>query len=196
VVNCVGDNVLAEFASAVDAVQGAWAIQQDLKARNALLPAARRMELRIGINVGDVLVQDDQLYGDGVNVAARMEAVADAGGICITGTVYDQVQNKGPLHYEYAGEQRVKNIVHPVRVYWVRMDTEARPQIPIGQPEQILHFSPFHLDVSNGCLWRGKKRIPLMPKDFAVLHTLTGGQVAPVDYSIRCANVSSRCFFR
>src|SRR5712692_2878595 len=116
VVSTAGDSILAEFASVVDAVRCAVGIQQELKTRNANLPADRQMEFRIGINLGDVMVDGDQIYGDGVNIAARLESLADAGGICISGTVYDQIKNKLGLRYEYLGEQTVKNIAKPVRV--------------------------------------------------------------------------------
>jgi adenylate cyclase len=119
VVDSPGDNLLAEFASVVDAVQCAVEIQRALKARNAELPAHRRMEFRIGINSGDVIVEGERIYGDGVNIAARLEGLAEAGGICISGIVYDQVKNKLALGYEYLGEQTVKNIAEPVRVYGV-----------------------------------------------------------------------------
>jgi class 3 adenylate cyclase len=119
VVDSPGDNLLAEFASAVDAVQGALAIQRELKTRNAELPANRQMAYRIGINVDDVVVEGERVYGDGVNIAARLESLAEGGGICISGTVYDQVENKLALQYDYLGEQAVKNISKPVRVYKV-----------------------------------------------------------------------------
>ena len=119
VVDAPGDNLLAEFASAVDAVQCAVEIQRTLKTRNAELPPTRQMEFRIGINVGDVIVEGERIYGDGVNIAARLEALAEGGGICISGTVYDQVENKLALRYEDLGEQTVKNIAKPVRVYRV-----------------------------------------------------------------------------
>ncbi|MEE9610875.1 MAG: adenylate/guanylate cyclase domain-containing protein, partial [Desulfatiglandales bacterium] len=125
VVDSPGDNLLAEFASAVDAVQGAVAIQRELKTRNAELPPHRQMEYRIGINVGDVLVEGVRLYGDGVNIAARLESLADGGGICISGTAYDQVKNKLSLGYEYQGEQAVKNITDPVRVYKIERESET-----------------------------------------------------------------------
>jgi adenylate cyclase len=125
VVDSPGDNLLAEFASAVDAVRGAVEIQRDLQVKNAELPPERRMEFRIGINVGDVVVEGERLYGDGVNIAARLEALAEGGGICIAGTVYDQVENKLPLGYQYVGEQTVKNIAKPVRVYRVRREAES-----------------------------------------------------------------------
>jgi class 3 adenylate cyclase len=114
VVNTAGDSVLAEFASAVDAVQCAVEIQQALAAKNADVPPERKMAFRIGLNVGDVVVEGDQLYGEGVNIAARLEGLAEAGGLCISGTVYDQIKNKVTLAYEYLGERRVKNIAEPV----------------------------------------------------------------------------------
>src|SRR5262245_37907559 len=121
VVDSPGDNLLAEFASVVNAVQGAVEIQQELQRRNAALPPARRMEFRIGINLGDVIVEGERLYGDGVNIAARLEGLAEPSGICISGTVYDHVETKLTLQYEYLGAQVVKNIAKPVRVYRVRL---------------------------------------------------------------------------
>jgi TolB-like protein/class 3 adenylate cyclase len=117
VVDSPGDNLLAEFASAVDAVNCAAEIQRELAERNAELAPERRMEFRIGINVGDVVEDGNRIYGDGVNIAARMEGLAEGGGICISGTAFDQVKNKLHLEYEYLGEQAVKNIKEPVRVY-------------------------------------------------------------------------------
>jgi adenylate cyclase len=125
IVGTAGDSILAEFASAVDAVQCAVDIQRALKPRNADLPAERRMEFRIGLNVGDVIIEGPQIYGEGVNIAARLEALAEGGGICLSGTVYDQVENKLTLNYEYLGEQTVKNIAKPVRVYRVRIEAKA-----------------------------------------------------------------------
>jgi adenylate cyclase len=128
VVDSPGDNLLAEFASAVDAVRGAVAIQKELKARNAELPADRQMHYRIGINVGDVVVEGERIYGDGVNIAARLEGLAEPGGICISGTVHDHIENKLALGYEYIGEQAVKNIIKPVRVYRVQREPRPAPQ--------------------------------------------------------------------
>ena len=119
VVDTTGDNLLAEFASAVDAVNCAVEIQRELAERNTDLPYERKMEFRIGVNVGDVVEEQDRIYGDGVNIAARVEGLADAKGICISGRVYDQVENKLEFSYEYMGEQEVKNIAKPVRVYRV-----------------------------------------------------------------------------
>src|SRR5882757_2266279 len=128
-VNSAGDSVLAEFASVVEAVNCAVEIQSGLKAENADLPAERRMEFRIGVNLGDVMVDGEQIYGDGVNVAARLESLAEPGGICISNTVHDQVSTKLALNYADRGEQAVKNIAKPVRVFRVLLNGEvAVPQ--------------------------------------------------------------------
>ena len=127
VVDSPGDNVLAEFASVVDAVQCAVDIQRELESRNAALPETRRMRFRIGINLGDVIVEGDRLYGDGVNIAARLEGLADGGGICLSGTAYDQIEGKLPFGYEFKGEHAVKNIARPVRVYRLHLDPSAVP---------------------------------------------------------------------
>jgi len=127
VVDATGDNLMAEFASVVDAVQCAVEIQQVLRAKNALLPENRRMEFRIGINLGDVIEEGERIYGDGVNIAARLEGLAEAGGICISGSAYEQIENKLPLRYDYLGEHEVKNIARPVRVYKAQIESEAVP---------------------------------------------------------------------
>jgi adenylate cyclase len=116
-VNSAGDSILAEFASVVEAVNCAVGVQDALKVENANLPPERRMQFRIGVNSGDVMVEGEQIYGDGVNVAARLESLADPGGICISGTVYEQVRDKLTLGYEDRGEQVVKNIARPVHVW-------------------------------------------------------------------------------
>jgi adenylate cyclase len=110
VVDSPGDNLLAEFPSVVEAVQCAVAIQRELRVRNTELPPNRRMEFRIGINLGDVIMDGERIYGDGVNIAARLEGLAEAGGLCISGTVYDQIKTKLALGYEDLGAQAVKNI--------------------------------------------------------------------------------------
>src|SRR2546428_3678283 len=127
VVDSPGDNLLAEFASAVDAVRCAVEVQHELRVRNAELPDHRKMEFRIGINVGDVIIEGERLYGDGVNIAARLEGLAEPGGICISGTVYDQIKNKLALEYEYLGEQGVKNIAEPVRAWRIQDDPGVEP---------------------------------------------------------------------
>jgi adenylate cyclase len=140
VVDSPGDNILAEFVSVVDAVQCAVAVQNELQARNAELPENRKMEFRIGINLGDVIDEEDRIYGDGVNIAARLEALADPGGICISKTAFDQIETKLPLGYEFLGEQDVKNIAKPVGAYRVLMDAEAAGKV-IGElkpkPKQL-----------------------------------------------------------
>jgi adenylate cyclase len=117
VVNTAGDALLAEFASVVDAVQSAVEVQKELEVRNADLPENRRMEFRIGINLGDVIEKEGTIYGDGVNIAARVQSLAEAGSIYISGMVYENIKSKLALGYEYVGEHRVKNITEPVRVY-------------------------------------------------------------------------------
>jgi adenylate cyclase len=121
-VNSAGDSVLAEFASVVEAVNCAVDIQTGLKAENASVQTERRMEFRIGVNLGDVMVEGDQIHGDGVNVAARLESLAEPGGICISRTVHENVKNKLPLNFEDLGEQAVKNIADPIRIYRVLMN--------------------------------------------------------------------------
>ena len=121
VVDIVGDNLLAEFNSAVDAVNCGTEIQQEIAQRNAELPDNRKMQFRIGINVGDVVEENGRIYGDGVNIAARIEGLSDAGGICISGRVFDQVENKLDLKFDFLGEQKVKNIERPIRVYAAKM---------------------------------------------------------------------------
>lgn len=142
-VDSPGDNLLAEFPSVVDAVACAVEIQQALKARNAGLPEHRRMEFRIGINLGDVIIEAERIYGVGVNVAARLEGLAEPGGICLSGTAYDQVEGKVALRYEYLGEQTVKNIAKPVRVYRVRLepaDAARDPMLPATPSLAVLPF--------------------------------------------------------
>ena len=120
IVKLMGDGMLAEFASVVDAVRAAAETQQAVADRNADLPADKRIEFRVGVNLGDVVIDGDDIHGDGVNVAARLEALAEPGGICISGAVYDQVRDRTDLAFEDLGEQEVKNIDRPVRVWrWV-----------------------------------------------------------------------------
>src|SRR5256886_9522767 len=127
IVKTTGDGMLVEFASVVDAVRCAVAVQQAMPERNTGVAAESRIELRIGVNLGDVIVEGDDLYGDGVNIAARIEALADAGGVFVSNTVHDHVRDRLPFLFEDLGEQQVKNIARPVRVYRVR---EASPKSP------------------------------------------------------------------
>ena len=134
VVDAKGDNVLAEFSSVVDAVRCAVQVQKDLTDRNSELPEHRRMAFRIGINLGDVIEEQGTIYGDGVNVAARLEGLAEGGGICISGTAFDHLKNRVSVGYEYQGKQSVKNIPDPVRVYKVLLEPEAAGKV-IGEEE-------------------------------------------------------------
>ncbi|MHC4424329.1 MAG: adenylate/guanylate cyclase domain-containing protein [Planctomycetota bacterium] len=128
-VDLPGDNLLAEFASAVNAVRCAVEIQTELEIKNAELPENRRMEFRIGINFGDVIEEGERIYGDGVNIASRVEGLAEVGGVCIARTVYDQVKNKLALKYEYLGEHTLKNIAEPVQVYRILSAPEAGDKV-------------------------------------------------------------------
>jgi adenylate cyclase len=128
IVKTTGDGLLVEFASVVDAVRCAVEVQQAMPERNTGVAVDNRIELRIGINLGDVIVEADDLYGDGVNIAARVEALADAGGVFVSNTVHDHVRDRLPFAFEDLGEQQVKNIARPVRVYWVR------PEGPLPNP--------------------------------------------------------------
>jgi adenylate cyclase len=127
VVNTWGDAVIAEFSSVVEAVQCAIETQQELSSHNEELPEEQRMNFRIGINLGDVMLEGDDVYGDGVNIAARLQELAEPGGILISGPVYDQVHNKLSIGFERLGEQNLKNVAHPVTGYRV-VQGGAAPQ--------------------------------------------------------------------
>jgi adenylate cyclase len=130
IVDMPGDNILAEFGSAVSGVEAALAIQAELAKRNAGLPEPRRMSFRIGVNLGDLVVEGDRIYGDGVNVAARVEALAHAGGICVSGKVHEEVRRKLELAFEDLGEHELKNIAGSVRVYRIIADGPAASADP------------------------------------------------------------------
>jgi class 3 adenylate cyclase len=127
VFNTAGDAILAEFPSAVDAVRCATEVQAALRTRNDHIPPDQRIVFRIGINLGDVIVQDGDLLGDGVNVAARIQTVAEPGGICISGSVYDQIQNKLSLQFRQMGEQTFKNIAQPIRTFSIADSADGAP---------------------------------------------------------------------
>ena len=127
VIKLMGDGVLAEFASAVEAVACAVEIQEDLAERNAEVPESRRLLLRIGINLGDIIVDGDDLFGDGINIAARLEGLAAPGGVCLARTVYEQVRNKVAVGFRDLGEHEVKNIAEPIHVFSVLLGGEETP---------------------------------------------------------------------
>ena len=142
IVKTTGDGLLVEFASVVDAVRCAVAVQQAIPERNTDVAADSSIELRIGINLGDVIVEGDDLYGDGVNIAARIEALADPGGVFVSNTVHDHVRDRLPFVFEDLGEQQVKNIARPVRVYRVREASGAAkspsgPALPLPDKPSI-----------------------------------------------------------
>jgi adenylate cyclase len=140
VIDSPGDNLLAEFASVVNAVQCAVAVQKKIKARNDEFPENRRMQFRIGINLGDVIQEEDRVYGDGVNIAARLEGLSEPGGICISKTAFDHIESKLPYGYEFLGDQSVKNIAKPVRAYRVLLEPEAAGKV-IGEKRFLGRFA-------------------------------------------------------
>src|SRR5215469_12527348 len=142
IVKTTGDGILAEFASVVDAVRCAVEMQRGMEERNASIPIDERLEFRVGINLSDVISEGDDIYGNGVNVAARVEALANAGGVLVSNTVYDHVRDRLPFVFEDLGEQRVKNIARPVRVYRIRF-TESVTKAALRAPEKpLLVVSP------------------------------------------------------
>jgi adenylate cyclase len=178
VVDSPGDNLLAEFASALDALDCAVAIQEKLAIENQSLEDHRRMEFRIGINVGDVICQGERLYGDGVNIAARLEGLSDAGGICISGTVYDQVNNKTSLPLEFIGTRQVKNIVKPIRAYKVLLSQDTERMNGVLAQEA----STFQDEAENERLSdRAMLQLPDRPS-IAVLPLVIMGQGTDQDY--------------
>ena len=138
IVKTTGDGMLVEFASVVDAVRCAVEIQRGMSERNADVPQEKRIEFRIGINVGDIIIDGGDIFGDGVNVAARLEALAEPGGICVSGRVQEDVRGKLDIAFEDAGEQQLKNIARPVRVYRVRLRrAKAAPALALPDKPSI-----------------------------------------------------------
>jgi len=129
VVDSPGDNILAEFSSALNSVNSAIEIQSTLEIQNRDLPENRRMDFRIGINLGDIIHRDDRIYGDGVNIAARIESFADPGGICISRGVYDQIKKRIRQDFDFLGEHTVKNISEPVRIYRMHIGSEPEKKV-------------------------------------------------------------------
>ncbi len=138
VVHYAGDALLAEFATVVDALSCSVEVQRDLAERNAEQTADASVQFRMGINLGDVIVDRDDIYGEGVNVAARLDSLADPGGICISESVRGAIGRKLPLSYEFMGEQLVKNIAEPVRAYRVKLTPESRPGKLEGHPRSLV----------------------------------------------------------
>ena len=126
VVDSPGDNLLAEFSSVIDAVEAGVEIQAGLRKRNAELPEGRRMQFRIGVNLGEILVDGGRIYGDGVNMAARLEGLTDPGGIVISASVWDQIRDRMRVAVESLGERRVKNVAEPVNAYPIVADPAGR----------------------------------------------------------------------
>ncbi len=144
-VKLMGDGALVEFASAVDAVECAVAIQNGVAERQAPEPEHRRIQFRIGINVGDIIVEEGDIYGDGVNIAARLEGLADPGGICIARNVYNQVRNKLALPFEPMGQHRVKNIAEPIETFRIALDgvmAAVRPRRAVAGSRVMRWFVP------------------------------------------------------
>jgi adenylate cyclase len=161
VVDSPGDNLLADFASVVDAVQYAVATQKELQARNTELPENRKMQFRIGVNLGDVIEEESRIYGDGVNIAARLESLADPGGICISKTAFDQIETKLPFGYAYLGEQTVKNITKPVGAYRVLMEPRVTKESGAGSKAQgtrrrmaVIGLAAVLAIISGAALWQ------------------------------------------
>ena len=134
IVNTWGDAILAEFGSVVEAVECAIETQQELAAENGALPPAARMRFRIGINLGDVMVEGDDIYGEGVNIAARLQELAEPGGILVSGPVYEQVHRKLTIGFDFLGSQQVKNVTSPVLSYRVTLGGPARPAAKAPAP--------------------------------------------------------------
>jgi len=154
VANAPCDAVLAEYPSVVDAVQSAVEIQRELAARNDTLTPEQRMSFRIGINLGDVIVENDDIFGEGVNIAARLQTFAEPGGICISRSVHDQVRNKFTLGYEFLGERSVKNTAEPQGVFRVDMDPTSSkhaepPRRPTPENSDASNAIPTHLPTSR-----------------------------------------------
>src|SRR5260370_28850153 len=144
IVKTTGDGLLVEFASVDDAVRCAVALEREMALRNDGVPKERSIEFRIGINLGDIIIDEHDIYGDGVNVAARLEALAEPGGICVSRVVRDQVRDKVDFGFEDLGEQQVKNIARPIRVYRSRIAQPAAEKPPLPLPEKpSLALLPF-----------------------------------------------------
>jgi class 3 adenylate cyclase len=190
VVDSPGDNLLAEFSSVVDAVECAVEVQKELKVKNEDLPENRRMVFRIGINLGDVIEEGDRIYGDGVNIAARMENLAAGGSICVSGTVFDHVDGKLELEFDYVGEKLVKNIKKPLRVYRAKMAgrvSELGMDRKLTLPDIRLNpYYPAHYTYTLGKNYLFLKRFDEAIEIFVQLNERCQKGELPVWYVYRC----------
>ncbi len=168
IINWTGDGLLAEFASVVEAVECGVEIQRELMARNGLLEQDRRMEFRVGINLGDVMVDNDELFGEGVNIAARLQSIAPVGGVLISGTAFDQVRNKLSIEFDFMGRQSVKNIADQIPAYAVVLDPNQRPSAQrITRPHEGLddQISTMRGPLANSAV--AKHSIDVFPGPYA-----------------------------
>jgi len=167
-INTWGDAVIAEFASVVEAVQCAIEVQRELASRNRELPEAEQMWFRIGINLGDVMVENDDLYGEGVNIAARLQELAEPGGILISGPVYDMVRNKMSVGFEHLGQQAVKNVTEPVISYRIVLDGDTRPAVAAAELRPAA-ANPAQPQGQAGKLWSRFRALPRLARATLVL---------------------------
>jgi adenylate cyclase len=194
VADFTGDNFLADFPTALEAVRCAVAIQRVLAARNADLPTDRKMEFRMGIHLGDVRVEDERLYGSGVNIAARLEGLTEPGGICVSSIVRDQVRNKLDTDYVDLGEQTVKNIPDPVRVYRIQLQGEpeeaALRSVSRGKRHSRLRVAL--VAVAAALLLIGVGLWATWPRPLGLLIDLAGVSGPPVDPPLPSQSCPSR----
>lgn len=162
IVKLIGDGILAEFTSVVDALKSAVEIQSELAARNAAASPTHRMQLRIGLHLGDIIVEGDDIYGDGVNVASRLEGLSEPGGIVLSKQVYDHIGSNVPVRLVSIGEQAVKNISRPIHAY--RVDFGSEPSSP-----HVIQFRGFELDTAHFELREKGERVPIEPQVFDLL---------------------------
>jgi adenylate cyclase len=184
-IDTAGDSVLAEFPSAIEAADCAVEIQHELAKRNSQLADHRRMHFRIGINLGDVIEDDGTLYGDGINVAARLQSLAEPGGICVSGTAFDQVDGKLPIAYKFMGDKVVKNISKPVRTYYVLMDTFDAKRSDVHSNKKhrviVLATAAVLLIGAAGVVWKLKG--PFLPGNDLSLAMPAGPSIAVLPFT-------------
>ena len=180
-----GDAVLADFTTVSDALNCAVAVQQAIKEKNAAVPEGKRVQFRIGLNLGEVIVDRGEVYGNGVNVAARLETLAEPGGICVSGNVVDAVGTKLPLHFEYLGEHTVKNIDKPVRAYRVRPGTESSASTPrtssvlTHRRWQMVGLGAAVVLAAGAAFWYQKTTLPTSASSVGANTPTTGPAVSP-----------------